>query len=326
MEASRLRIQLRRGKEGFIMRTVKLEELLEAGCHFGHQVSRQNPKAREFIFETRDNIHIIDLEKTKEGLEEAGKFVHDLAKKGGTILVVGTKRQAEGILREEFLRSEGKYSEGLFFVTKRWIGGTLTNFSEVAKNFKKLKDISYQLQDENQKAIYTKKEISGWEKSRVKLESFYGGIAEMNKAPDALFIIDTHLERVAAEEALKIGTTTVGITDTNADPMIIGYPIPANDDAVGSLKLIINYIFDAWIEGKKAGEKEAASNAAAEAEAAAKEEKKQKQEEDKKESGSKSKELKVEKESESKTEKGTKKPAAKAPKKEAKKKEAKKSK
>lgn len=257
------------------MRTVKLEELLEAGCHFGHQVSRQNPKAREFIFETRDNIHIIDLEKTKEGLEEAGKFVYDLAKKGGTILVLGTKRQAEGILRDEFLRVERKESEGLYFVTKRWIGGTLTNFSEVSKNFKKLKDLSYQLQDENQKAIYTKKEISGWEKSRLKLESFYGGIAEMNRTPDALFIIDTHHERVAAEEALKMGTTTVGITDTNSDPMIIGYPIPANDDAVGSLKLIINYIFDAWIEGKKAGEKEAASIAAAEAEAVAKEERKQ---------------------------------------------------
>jgi small subunit ribosomal protein S2 len=264
--------------EGKYMRNVTLEELLEAGCHFGHQVSRQNPKAREFIFETRDNIHIIDLEKTKEGLEDAGKFVHDLAKKGGTILVLGTKRQAEAILREELRRLDQQTREGLFFVTKRWIGGTLTNFSEVAKNFKKLTDISYRLQDENEKASYTKKEVSDWEKNRVKLESFYGGIADMNKVPDALFIIDTHQERAAAEEALKMGTPTVGITDTNADPLIINYPIPANDDAVGSLKLIISYIMDAWIEGKKAkgveDEKEAIK-AAKEAEAEAKKAKKE---------------------------------------------------
>jgi small subunit ribosomal protein S2 len=234
------------------MKTISLEELLEAGCHFGHQVSRQNPKAREFIFEVRDGIHIIDLEKTKEGLEDAGKFVRDLAKKGGTILVLGTKRQAETILKEEMSRLDAASSEGLYFVTKRWIGGTLTNFSEVAKNFKRLKDTSERLQNKQERASYTKKEISEWEKERVKLESFYGGIAQMTKTPDALFIIDTHQERAAAEEALKMGTPTVGITDTNSDPMIINYPIPANDDAAGSLKLIISYVFDAWMEGKKA--------------------------------------------------------------------------
>ncbi len=255
------------------MRNVTLEELLEAGCHFGHQVSRQNPKASEYIFETRDGIHIIDLEKTKEGLEEAGKFVRDLAKKGGTILVLGTKRQAETILRDELKRLDQSAMDGLFFVTKRWIGGTLTNFSEVAKNFKKLTDISYRLQDENEKASYTKKEISDWDKSRIKLESFYGGIADMTRVPDAVFIIDTHQERAAAEEALKMGTPTVGITDTNSDPLIINYPIPANDDAVGSLKLIISYIFDSWIEGKKAkgvDDAQASAKAAKEAEAEAK--------------------------------------------------------
>lgn len=256
MVVARLHRSIGEAKKGLIMRNITLEELLEAGCHFGHQVSRQNPKAREFIFETRDNIHIIDLEKTKEGLEEAGKFVHDLAAKGGTILVLGTKRQAETILREELSRLDSQTSEGLYFVTKRWIGGTLTNFSEVAKNFKKLTDLSYRLQDENQKASYTKKEISDWDKSRSKLENFYGGIANMTRVPDALFIIDTHEEHAAATEALKMGTPTVGITDTNADPLIINYPIPANDDAVGSLKLIISYIMDAWIEGKKVKEVE----------------------------------------------------------------------
>ncbi len=276
-----LRTKLRRVEEGKYMRNITLEELLEAGCHFGHQVSRQNAKARDFIFETRDNIHIIDLEKTKEGLEEAGKYIRDLAHKGGTVLVLGTKRQAVSVLKEEMRRLDQVSAQGLYFVDKRWIGGTLTNFSEVSKNFKKLTDLGYRLQDENEKASYTKKEVSDWEKDRVKLESFYGGIADMTKVPDALFIIDTHQERAAATEALKMGTPTVGITDTNSDPMIINYPIPANDDAVGSLKLIINYIFDAWIEGKKA--KQVTDIAAAkEAEKVAAKEAADKEKEDKK--------------------------------------------
>ncbi|MGH7203128.1 MAG: 30S ribosomal protein S2 [Candidatus Levyibacteriota bacterium] len=258
------------------MRTVSLEELLEAGCHFGHQVSRQNSKAREYIFEARDNIHIIDLEKTKEYLEDAAKFVKEVARKNGTLLVLGTKRQAEGVLTEERKRLEAE-SDGVYFVTKRWIGGTLTNSSEVAKNYKKLKDLTAKLKDPKERAKYTKKELSDFDKTRVKLEGFYGGISEMPATPNAVFIIDTHLEHVAANEALKAGIPTVGITDTNADPTIITYPIPANDDAVGSLKLIISYVFDAWIEGRKAAGKEAeetAAKAAKEAEAKEKAEKK----------------------------------------------------
>ncbi|MGI8420114.1 MAG: 30S ribosomal protein S2 [Candidatus Levyibacteriota bacterium] len=243
------------------MRTVSLEELLEAGCHFGHQVSRQNSKAREYIFEARDNIHIIDLEKTKEYLEDSAKFVKEVARKNGTLLVLGTKRQAESVLAEERKRLEAE-SDGVYFVTKRWIGGTLTNSSEVAKNYKKLKDLTAKLKDPKERAKYTKKELSDFDKTRVKLEGFYGGISEMPTTPNAVFIIDTHLEHVAANEALKAGIPTVGITDTNADPTIITYPIPANDDAVGSLKLIISYVFDAWIEGRKAAGKEAEETAA----------------------------------------------------------------
>src|SRR5947209_3674100 len=123
------------------MRTVTLEELLEAGCHFGHQVTRQNSKARDFIFEARDGIHIIDLEKTKEGLEEAGKFVKELSKRNGVLLILGTKRQAEGIVQEEIKRALAANAPGLYFVTTRWIGGTLTNFPEVSKNFRKLRDL-----------------------------------------------------------------------------------------------------------------------------------------------------------------------------------------
>ncbi len=233
------------------MKAVSLEELLEAGCHFGHQVSRQNSKAKEYIFEARDKIHIIDLEKTKEGLEDAGKFIKDVARKNGTILVLGTKRQAQSVLEEEKSRFSNDDLAGMYFVNKRWIGGTLTNYSEVAKNFKKLKDLTSKLKDAKERAKYTKKELSDWDKERAKLEAFYGGIADMPTVPTALFIIDTHLEHVAAGESLRAGIPTVGITDTNADPTIITYPIPANDDAVGSLKLIIGYIFDAWAEGKK---------------------------------------------------------------------------
>lgn len=234
------------------MKTISLEELLEAGCHFGHQVSRQNSKAREFIFEARDGIHIIDLERTKEGLEDAGKFVKELATRGGKLLVLGTKRQMQEVLKDETKKLDKEALDSMYFVNKRWIGGTLTNFSEVSKNYRKLKDTSYRLQDDYEKAKYTKKEIGDWEKSRQKLEGFYGGVSDMTKVPDALFIIDTHLEHVAAQEAKKAGIPVVGIVDTNADPTIIDYPIPANDDAVGSLQLIIGYIFGAWTEGVKA--------------------------------------------------------------------------
>src|SRR5215469_12463465 len=238
------------------MRTVTLEELLEAGCHFGHQVSRQNAKAREYIFEARDGIHIIDLEKTKEGLEDAAKFIKEVARKNGTLLVLGTKRQAVGVLDEVGKKLKAEGVDGVYYATTRWIGGTLTNSGEVAKNYKKLKDIAEKLKDPTARSKYTKKELSDLEKLRQKLEGFYGGIAEMPSAPGALFIIDTHQEHVAASEANIAGIPTVGITDTNADPTIIDYPIPANDDAVGSVKLLTDYIFDAWIEGRKSAKTE----------------------------------------------------------------------
>lgn len=250
MEEAHLRIKLRRAKKDF-MREITLEELLEAGCHFGHQVTRQNPKARDFIYEARDNIHIIDLAKTKEELELAGSFVKDLAAKGGTMMILGTKRQAKGVAEEEIKRIAESGADGIYSITNRWVGGTFTNFSEVSKNFKKLHDIVKRLQDDEEKAKYTKKEIGLWEKERTKLTRLYGGIADLQKLPDAIFVIDTHLEALAVDEAGKMGVTIVGIVDTNADPLLVDYPIPANDDAVGSIKLIINYIADAWIEGRK---------------------------------------------------------------------------
>jgi small subunit ribosomal protein S2 len=241
------------------MREITLEELLEAGCHFGHQVTRSNPKARDFIFEARDGIHIIDLAKTKEGLEEAAAFVKDLASKNGIMVIVGTKRQARAIVQEEAKRASAEQnssagqnsSDNLFYITNRWVGGLLTNFQEVSKNFKKYAEFVTDLQDDEVKARYTKKEVGGWEKEKNKLENLYGGVAMITKKPDALFIIDSHLENLAVREAIATHVPTVALVDTNADPAIIDYPIPANDDAVGSVKLIVSYIIDAWVEGRK---------------------------------------------------------------------------
>lgn len=233
------------------MREITLEELLEAGCHFGHQVTRHNPKSRDFVFETRDNIHIIDLAKTKEGLEAAGEFVKNLASKGGSIIVLGAKRQAQGIIAQEVKRAQESGASDIFAVVNRWIGGTLTNFHEVSKNYKKLKEITERINNPEEKARYTKKEIGLWGKDRAKLEMYYGGASNMKRIPDAVFIVDTHLEQLAVREAHAMHVKTVGIVDTNADPHIIDYPIPANDDATGSIQLIVTYIIDAWIEGKK---------------------------------------------------------------------------
>lgn len=247
------------------MKEITLEALLEAGCHFGHQVTRHNPKSRDFVFEARDGIHIIDLAKTKEGLEEAGKFINSIAKRNGSIIIVGTKRQAQPIIAEELKRSiesipvkmeNGKeIAAGIFYVIKRWIGGTLTNFSEVEKNFKKLKDITARLRNDEEKMKYTKKEIGQWDKERVKLASFYDGIMNMKKQPDAVIIIDTHLEHLAVREARQMHVPIVGMVDTNSDPDLVDYPIPSNDDAVGSIKIILSYLMDAWIEGKNDGDK-----------------------------------------------------------------------
>jgi len=245
------------------MRTISLEELLEAGAHFGHQVTRQNPKARDYVFEARDGIHIIDLAKTKQGLDEAAAFVKQLASRpGSSMIMLVAKRQAQMIVREEAERARVAGAENLYSVTNRWIGGILTNFSEISKNFRRLNQLTADLQDKEAREGYTKKEISLWDKERQKLMMFYGGIADMPKVPDAIFVIDTHLERLAVDEARDMGIPTIGITDTNSDPTIVNFPIPANDDAVGSVQLIAHHIVDAWIEGKKKGAEDIAKQSA----------------------------------------------------------------
>jgi small subunit ribosomal protein S2 len=238
------------------MKNITLEELLEAGCHFGHQVTRQNPKARDYIFEARDNINIIDLEKTKEGLDEAQAFVLKLAQTPGSVLIVlGTKRQAASVVKSEIERAEKEGAPGLYSVTNRWIGGILTNFSEISRNFKRMNELNTILSSSTERTKYTKKELLLFEREKNKLESFYGGISRLEKLPDALYVIDTHLEDLAVREAIVTHVPVVGITDTNADPTIIKHAIPANDDAVGSIQLITSAIVDAWIEGKKKGAK-----------------------------------------------------------------------
>lgn len=243
----------KRNKKGLNMREITLEELLEAGAHFGHQVTRSNPKARDFIFEARDGIHIIDLSKTKQGLDEAAQFIKTLAQNPqATLLVVGTKRQAKEIVGEEVARvKKDLENPRIFSIQNRWIGGLFTNFSEIEKNFKKLKDFDEKLSNPELSAGYTKKEIEGWKKEKQKLEGFYGGVVDMKGLPSAIFIIDSHMENLAAREAIASGVTTVAIVDTNSDPEPINYPIPANDDAAGSIKLIVSHIMDAWIEGSK---------------------------------------------------------------------------
>ena len=233
------------------MKSISLEELLEAGCHFGHQVTRQNPKAREFVFEARDNIHIIDLGKTKEGLDESAAFILERAKlPESTLLIVGTKRQAVPIIEEELKRVGPEGAAGVFTVTKRWMGGTLTNTVAITKNYARLKELKEKLHTDEWKEKYTKKELMLFEREMQKLEAYYGGIAEMKKLPDALFVVDTHTEDLAVREARRMRIPVVGIVDTNADPDLVDYVIPANDDAVGSLKLLVGYIVDAWAEGK----------------------------------------------------------------------------
>jgi small subunit ribosomal protein S2 len=255
------------------MKNITLEQLLEAGAHFGHQVTRQNPKARDFVFEARDNIHIIDLAKTKEGLDEAALFVKELSKRGGTMIILGAKRQAEPVVKEAAKRVKEAGVDGLYFVTNRWIGGILTNYSEVSKNFKRLKDLYKFMDTPSEKARFTKKEVSLMDKERQKLDSFYWGVQDMKHIPDAVFIIDTHLEDLAVREAISTKVVRLGITDTNSDPTLIDYPIPANDDAVGSVQLILDHIVEAWVEGRKAGDEQRAKSEeqnAKEAEKAAK--------------------------------------------------------
>lgn len=223
------------------MASITMKELLEAGVHFGHQTRRWNPKMRPYIFGKRNGIYIVDLQKTLQLFEEASEFVRDVAASGGTILFVGTKRQAQDVVREEAGRC------GMFYVANRWLGGTLTNFVTVRRSVERFKDIERQLSDADSQL--TKKERISLERQRAKMEKNLGGIRDMEALPDVIFVIDTNHEHNAVHEANRLNIPVVAVVDTNCDPDHVDYPIPGNDDAIRAIKLFTSRIADSVLEG-----------------------------------------------------------------------------
>lgn len=226
------------------MSVVSMKQLLESGVHFGHQTRRWNPKMAKYIFTERNGIYIIDLQKTVRKLEEAYRFVRDLAQEGGTFLFVGTKKQAHEAIREEAERA------GMFYVNHRWLGGTLTNFSTIQKRIARLKALE-KMETDGTFDVLPKKEVLLLLKEKERLERFLGGIKEMKRLPDAMFIVDPRKERIAVLEARKLGIPIVAIVDTNCDPDEVDYVIPGNDDAIRAVKLITAKMADAIIEGRQ---------------------------------------------------------------------------
>lgn len=222
---------------------ITLEELLEAGCHFGHQVRRWNPKMAQYIYGEREGIHIFDLAKTRAMLLEAYEAVRDVAAGGGVILFVGTKRQAQDLVVQT------AKDVGMPYIAARWLGGTLTNFEQINRSIKKLKEMKGK-RDSGEYKEYTKLERLLIDREIGKLERVLGGISDMGKVPDMMFIVDTHEEATAVREAQRMGIPVVGITDTNSDPTKIEYPIPANDDAVKSVSYLLEVIGQAVKDGK----------------------------------------------------------------------------
>lgn len=222
---------------------ITLEELLEAGCHFGHQVRRWNPKMAPYIYGAREGVHIFDLAKTREGLLGAAEAVRKLASEGGVILFVGTKKQIRDIVRDAAARVGAPY------VSERWLGGTLTNFEQIKRSTDNLARMKKE-REAGEYQEYTKHERLLLDRKIAELERKFGGIAALTKIPDMLFVLDTHQEEKTVLEAQKMGVPVVGVVDTNADPAKIDYPIPANDDAVKSVALIVEFITKAVEEGK----------------------------------------------------------------------------
>ncbi|NRD78867.1 30S ribosomal protein S2 [Bacillus sp. BRMEA1] len=229
------------------MSVISMKQLLEAGVHFGHQTRRWNPKMKKYIFTERNGIYIIDLQKTVKKVEEAYNWVRDLSANGGTMLFVGTKKQAQDSVKEEAIRS------GMYYVNHRWLGGTLTNFETIQKRIARLKDIERMAED-GTFDVLPKKEVVQLKKEQERLEKFLGGIKDMKQLPDALFIIDPRKERIAVAEAKKLNIPIVGIVDTNCDPDEIDVVIPANDDAIRAVKLLTAKMADAILEAKQGEE------------------------------------------------------------------------
>lgn len=222
---------------------VSMRKLLESGVHYGHQTRRWNPKMKPFIHSAKNRIYIIDLEKTVAKLNEAYVALRAIAEKNGKLLIVGTKKQAQTIVVEEALRS------GSFFINQRWLGGTLTNFRTIQKSIRRLLEIE-EMENSGSINVYTKKEVSLLLKEKDRLENFLGGIKEMKKLPDAVFVVDPLEDANAVAEARKLGIPVFGIVDTNCDPDAVDFAIPGNDDAIRAIRTIVGVMADAMIEPK----------------------------------------------------------------------------
>lgn len=226
------------------MSAISMKQLLEAGVHFGHQTRRWNPKMAPYIFTARNGIHIIDLQKSVGKVDEAYNALSNIVKDGGTVLFVGTKKQAQEAIKEEALRC------GEFYVDIRWLGGMLTNFKTIESRIKRLKDLE-RMENDGTFEKLPKKEVSLLKKEHDKLEANLGGIRDMKKLPNCVFVVDPKKEKLCVAEAKKLGITVIGIADTNADPDELDYIIPGNDDAIRAVKLIVAKMADAVIEAKQ---------------------------------------------------------------------------
>ena len=229
------------------MSVISMKQLLEAGVHFGHQTRRWNPKMAEYIYTERNGIYIIDLQKSVGKVDEAYKAVSDIAAEGGTILFVGTKKQAQEAVQTEAERC------GMYYVNERWLGGMLTNFKTIQSRIKRLKDIEKMAED-GTFDVLPKKEVVNIKKEWDKLEKNLGGIKDMKRIPDAIFVVDPKKEKICVQEAHSLGITLIGIADTNCDPDELDYVIPGNDDAIRAVKLIVSKMADAVIEANQGEE------------------------------------------------------------------------
>ena len=240
------------------MSVISMKQLLEAGVHFGHQTRRWNPKMAPYIYTERNGIHIIDLQKSVGMVDDAYNAIFDIVSQGGTILFVGTKKQAQETVATEAARC------GMYYVNERWLGGMLTNFKTIQTRIERLKKIE-KMEEDGIFEVLPKKEVINLKKEQEKLQKNLGGIKEMKKLPDAIFVVDPKKERICIQEAQSLGLTIVGIADTNCDPDELDYVIPGNDDAIRAVKLIVSKMADAVIEanqGVEATDIEAESAAA----------------------------------------------------------------
>ena len=244
------------------MSVISMKQLLEAGVHFGHQTRRWDPKMAPYIYTERNGIHIIDLQKTVGMVDEAYKAIFDIVAQGGTILFVGTKKQASETIAEEATRC------GMYYVNERWLGGMLTNFRTIRSRIERLKKIEKMAED-GTFDVLPKKEVANLKKEQEKLTKNLGGIKDMDRIPDAVFVVDPKKEALCVKEANSLGLTVVGIADTNCDPDQLDYVIPGNDDAIRAVKLIVSKMADAVIEAKQGEEAQAPEEAGKESAEAA---------------------------------------------------------